>query len=219
MTDPGCRSWRDELTDVALGRQVAAEVPGLRAHLDGCPSCRAELEGLSSIAAALAEADADAALPAAPRDLASRVNERLKAEQRDRRRRRWSVAATAAAAALLVALGLTLALRSDSDTGTTASDRADLSVVLDGADASGTADFVIRGWGTEIVLVAEGLVAGDTYQAWLSPGEDTRVSAGTFVGTESGRLEITLASSLPLADATWIWVTDADDETVLAASF
>ena len=217
MTEPGCRSWREELTDVALGRQAIGDLPGFQAHIDGCGACRAELSELGSIAAALADAEIGADVPVIPRDLGARVNERVQIEHRRRRQRRWFAGTAAAAAAVLVAIGLTIALTSTSDPDPVAAE-PDLEVVLDGETASGSAGFVVKGWGTEIFLVAEGLTAGDPYQAWLSSEEGDRVSAGTFLMVDGGRLNIRLASALQLDDARWIWVTDADDETVLAAA-
>ena len=52
MTDP-CRDWRGALGAAALGRLDPAEEIGLRAHLDGCADCRAELRELTAVANAL----------------------------------------------------------------------------------------------------------------------------------------------------------------------
>ena len=134
MTDEGCSSWREELTDVALGRTSVDNLPGFQAHLDGCPACRTELAELGAIAAALAEVDVHADVTSTPRDLGARVAERVQAEKRGRRQRRWFVGVGAAAAAVLAALALTFALDSDSDPDPVASDQveADLAVLLDG---------------------------------------------------------------------------------------
>ncbi|MDH3754145.1 MAG: zf-HC2 domain-containing protein [Acidimicrobiia bacterium] len=219
MNEPGCRSWREELIDVALGRRAAGDLPAFQAHLDGCPACRSELGELGSVAATLADVDIDAELPPTPSDLGSRVAERVQTERSNHRRRQWVAGAAAAAAVIIMIIGLTFAFRSGDDGEPIASDPVDLTVALSGTTASGSADFVIKGWGTEIVLTAEGLAVGDPYQAWLSPEVGDRVSAGTFLMVEGGMLQITLASALPLADASGIWVTDADGETVLAAGF
>ena len=51
----GCDACFDELdryVDLELARADAdAAVPGLRAHLDGCPACREEYESLRALAA------------------------------------------------------------------------------------------------------------------------------------------------------------------------
>lgn len=49
----GCDACFDELdryVEVELaGRDADSEVPGLRAHLDGCPACREEYESLKAL--------------------------------------------------------------------------------------------------------------------------------------------------------------------------
>lgn len=54
-TDPevGCDQCFDELdryVELELaGRDADAEIPGLHAHLDGCPACREEYESLRAL--------------------------------------------------------------------------------------------------------------------------------------------------------------------------
>jgi hypothetical protein len=48
-----CFAELDRFVEAELaGRDADAEVPGLRAHLDGCPACREEHESLRALAAA-----------------------------------------------------------------------------------------------------------------------------------------------------------------------
>jgi predicted anti-sigma-YlaC factor YlaD len=45
-----CFEKIDEYVDLELrGESADAAVPGLRAHLDGCPACREEYESLSAL--------------------------------------------------------------------------------------------------------------------------------------------------------------------------
>jgi hypothetical protein len=60
----GCDECFDELDrfvelDLA-GRDADAAIPGLRAHLAGCPACREEYESLRALVARDASADAPA---------------------------------------------------------------------------------------------------------------------------------------------------------------
>jgi predicted anti-sigma-YlaC factor YlaD len=60
----GCDECFDELDrfvelDLA-GRDTDAAIPGLRAHLAGCPACREEYESLRALVARDASADAPA---------------------------------------------------------------------------------------------------------------------------------------------------------------
>jgi len=52
LTCEQCFDMLDEYVDVDLaGRDADARVPGMRAHLDGCPACREEFESLRELAA------------------------------------------------------------------------------------------------------------------------------------------------------------------------
>jgi hypothetical protein len=45
-----CFERLDEYVELELqGRDAEAEVPGMRAHLDGCPACRDEHESLRAL--------------------------------------------------------------------------------------------------------------------------------------------------------------------------
>ena len=47
-----CFDLLDEYVDLELqGLDADARIPGMRAHLDGCPACREEHEGLRDLAA------------------------------------------------------------------------------------------------------------------------------------------------------------------------
>jgi hypothetical protein len=52
-----CFELLDEYVDLELsGADADAALPGLRNHLDGCPACREEHEGLRELAASHADA-------------------------------------------------------------------------------------------------------------------------------------------------------------------
>ena len=47
-----CFEWLDEFVELELaGLDADAAVPGLRAHLQGCPACREEHDSLLALAA------------------------------------------------------------------------------------------------------------------------------------------------------------------------
>ena len=97
MLDP-CRDLRGALGAAALGGIDSADDIALRAHLDGCAACRAELRELTLVAGALAAVPLSAvdAAPAEPSGaLGSRVLERL-ARERDVVRSRASAARSSA---------------------------------------------------------------------------------------------------------------------------
>jgi predicted anti-sigma-YlaC factor YlaD len=48
-----CFDLIDEFVDTELaGADAEAQVPGMRAHLEGCPACREEYEALRELASA-----------------------------------------------------------------------------------------------------------------------------------------------------------------------
>jgi anti-sigma factor RsiW len=57
MKTDACRDRRESLGAYALGHLSDEERAGLEAHLEGCPSCRAELEQLAAVVRPMSLAD------------------------------------------------------------------------------------------------------------------------------------------------------------------
>ena len=213
MTDP-CRDWRGALAAAALGRSDPAEEIGLRAHLDGCASCRAELRDLTAVAQALATVPVEnitSAPTAPPSALAGRVLERVARERnvrRGRRTRRFAAGTAAfvgAAAAVIAAVILVGSLGSSSGT----------HVPLRGAGgASATATLHGEAYGTEIELTVAQLHPGHYYWLWLTGDDGHRIPAGTFTGADDAT-KLKMLAALPLQEARRIWVTDDRRRVVL----
>jgi hypothetical protein len=101
--------WRQRVSLLAAGALEPADEPAMRAHLDGCAACRADLARSSEAIGLLARDPVRTAeVPVPVAHLVRRVNARLDAPPAAGRAFRWSYAATAtaglAAAALLVAV-------------------------------------------------------------------------------------------------------------------
>ncbi len=208
-----CREWRGDLAMRGLGRPDPQRAAGLQAHLDGCPSCRAELDDLEGVAQALLLADPDhlSVAAAAPAGLSARILGAVSADaSRARRRRRLTATFLAAAAALIVIASAGLILRDDS------APTSARSVELVGDAAMGHAELVERAWGTEVAFEATGLRADTVYWLWLTGDDGERVAAGTIIGT-GDRIEAVMGAALPTDETRRIWVTDEDDEIVLDA--
>jgi hypothetical protein len=180
MKTDACREWRESLGAYALGHLPEDERAGIAAHLEGCPSCRAELEQLASVVRPMSLADPARfeAAPSPPPSLAGRVAAAIGAEQRKERRRRrvrFSLAfggAAAVAAAVLVLF------------------------VLPGDEASGPEEHVTFGslpgkmkisaklipnaFGTEIHMYVKGVSSGTLCRVYLRSRDGSRLSAGTF---------------------------------------
>lgn len=207
-----CREWRAALGAAALGGLDPAEDLALRAHLDGCAECRAELRELSSVARTLPLVDPDAlsdALPQPSRELGARVLDSVARERQHRsarRRHRVLVAASAAlvAAAAIVAVVLFVP---GSSNGTKV-------VFPTEHGVSASATLHARPAGTEVAFHVQGLHPGDYYWLWVTGDDGDRIAAGTFQGS-SHPVNVTMTAAVPLQEARRVWVTDAQNNVVL----
>jgi len=202
---------RPVLGAAALGGLEPAEEIALRAHLDGCAECRAELRELTSVARALPFADPSrvASRTEPPAALEEAVRGRLEHERsvrRAHRRRRAAIGAAASLAAVAAALILFLAWPAPSPGGT--------HVVFPTTGAV-TARAVLRAKpaGTQVEFHESGLASGRYYWLWLTGEDGERVAAGTFRGTRN--VDVVMTAALALRDTRRIWVTDAHDQVVL----
>ncbi len=217
MLDP-CRDQRGALGAAALAGGDPADDLALRAHLDGCAACRAELRELTRVARALAAVPlsaVDGAPPEPSGALGSRVLDRL-ARERDavhsRRVRRAFAGAGAFAGVAAAVIAVVLVIGAGNGPGGTR-------VVLPGvggAHASATATLRAKSAGTEVELQATGLHRGDYYWLWVTDEEGHRLGAGTFRGSDHP-VTMHLMAAMPLAEARRIWVTDGGDHVVLDA--
>jgi anti-sigma factor RsiW len=217
MIDP-CRDLRGALGAAALGGGDPADDIALRAHLDGCAACRAELRELTLVARALA-ATPLAAVDAAPAEpsgaLGSRVLERLARERgavRSRRARRTLVGAGAFASLAAVVIAAVLVVGSGNGP-------AGTRVVLLGVGserATATATLRSKPAGTEVDMKVTGLHSGDYYWLWVTDEGGRRLPAGTFQGSDEPN-NLRLTAAMPLSEARRIWVTDGKDRVVLDA--
>jgi anti-sigma factor RsiW len=211
MTSEHCREWRSQLGEAALGRIEPADDLALRAHLDGCPECRAELRELTSVARALPKADlshVSASMVEPTPALAMQVRGRLAAqrsEQRSQRRRRL-VGALAIAAAVIVALTTFALVRPTSAGG----EHVALGSPVHGVSA--TATLRARDEGTQVRMHVAGLDDdGDVYWLWLTDAAGKRVAAGTFRGT-NGQSNLVMTAGLPLSSVRRVWVTEGESQ-------
>ena len=213
MTSDACRELRAALGAVALGGADPSEALALRAHLDGCAECRAELRELTSVAAALPLADpsrAKGGLTQPSSVLAKRVLGRVAAERTARRiRARRRVAAVTATSAAIAAAVVAFVLIVP---GNAPSGNRVVFAPHEGVSAAATLRSLPAG--TEVAFHVSGLDRGDTYWLWLTGDDGNRIAAGTFRGAGT-RTDLVLTAAIPLGDARRIWVTDENDKVVL----
>ncbi len=196
-----------------LDEKERAEFQG---HLDSCEVCQAELRELRPVVVALENAAPEGVVgesPLPPEDLEERTFARVEAEAQRRGRRKWYAwSAAAAAAVLLFAVGFfaLVPLLSGPPTEPVA-----FSEVPSNVEAE--ADLISHTWGTETVLVADGLEVGQTYDVTLTSADGEQVSSGTFVVTEEGPITCELTAALLRENATRLQVLADGGELVLQA--
>lgn len=216
----------------ALGHLTRAEEDRVRAHLDGCADCRAELAEIQPVADRLGLVDpgayADRPLPAP--DLGDRISRAVAEETsarssnelsaaRDRRRRRVRWGAVAAAAVLVAALAGGVVGRTTAPTAAPVPTEPIAVEVEDEAVTVESAALVAHTWGVELRLVGEGFADGETFRAAFRTTGGDLVPAGEFRGVGDAPMNCFLQSSVLREDVTEVVVTDADGTLVLASSF
>lgn len=215
------RRLRERLGVHALGHGTPAERAELGAHLDGCPSCRAELAELAPLAGRLAgvdpaHLDSD---PAPPPWLGQAVLARIAAEERSRPapvvplHRRRLVAAAAAVGVAAAGFGVGWLVRP-----VPAPEPLEaVAVEVAAPDLVASADVVPHTWGMEVQLTGSGFTAGAVYRVLVTEEDGDEVPAGEFLGVGPGELHCNLNSAVLRQDAAGFRVLDAAGQVVLTS--
>ncbi len=181
MKTDGCRHWREELGAYALDHLSADERAGIEAHLEGCPSCRAEADSLLAVSRLLPHADPERFGPAPqpPAELGRRIaatigGERHTARQRRRLRFGLGFAGVATAAALAVLAIFVLAGGSEGG--------PERHVAFRGLPGKVeiAATLEPQAFGTEIQMYVRGISSGTLCRVYMRGPGGEAVSAGTF---------------------------------------
>lgn len=243
MDQDGHRRLRELLGAFSLGDLPEAEASGLRAHLDGCAACRAELAEIAPLAKDLRGVNPDAlsSLPTPPADLGDRIRgqvvaERELVEARERRTRRRTVvrrrtrravaaAATVALAAGALGAGTVLGRSTAPEIQALPAPSASLvpsfeKVVLRASAGlrADTAELVPHTWGVEARFEGSGFAAGRVYRAAFRARDGRMVPAGEFLGTGGKTLKCNMQSALLRDEASGFVVMDETGAEVLTAT-
>ncbi|SCX55485.1 Putative zinc-finger [Klenkia marina] len=213
------RDLREQLGVYALGHGTPAERTAVRAHLDGCASCRAELADLAPLRDRLAAVDPARVddLPGPPAHLGDRVLAGIAAERATvpvpLHRRRWA-AAVAAAGIAAAGFGVGWLVRPVPEP----PPLEPVAVQVAVPEVQATADVVPHTWGMEVQLHGAGFAAGEVYRAQVTEDDGRVVSAGEFIGTGPAEMVCNLNSSVLRADAASFEVLDSSGAVVLTSS-
>ncbi len=207
------RTIRESLGAYALGQLPRHERIAVRAHLDGCAACRAELAEIEPVVGPLGRVDPGRldATPVPPQWLGDRIVARARAEGGPRRSRR-GVLVAAVAAALTGVAGAGVGYLAGSGP---AVPREPVAVRAADARVDASATVVPHTWGVEITLDADGFEQGAEYRVVVVDDAGRRVGAGAFVGTGDRRMLCNLNSSVLRAQAAGFDVIDPGGAVVL----
>lgn len=232
------RRLRELLGAYALGHLAPEEAQRVRAHLDGCAECRAELAGIEPLVPLLDAVDPEQfeTPPHPPADLGDRIRAAVAAEAHEPAApagtpagtdvdapSRWRAVARqpllVAAAVVLVALvGGLVGRASAPEPPTVPREPIALEDVTASPVSVESADLVPHTWGVELRMVAAGFDEGETYRAAFREGETGRLApAGAFIGTGAETLVCNLQAAVLRDDVTQVVVTDDQGAVVLVA--
>lgn len=203
MNRDGHREIRESLGAYALGGMSESESTAVRAHLDGCPGCRAELAEIEPVVGPLRAVDPDRLdrTPAPPPWLGDQIVARAVAGPGVQRRRRSSVLVGAAAAAVAAVLAGGIGFVVGAGTATPDVPREPVALRVVDAEVDASATVVPHTWGMEITLVADGFRPGTAYRVVVLDDAGRQVDAGEFLGTGDSPMRCNLNSSVLRAGA------------------
>lgn len=212
-----CDELRLELGGYVLDGLEPDEVAEVEAHVASCERCRLELDRLGDLPELLGEAwDVP---PRAPTDLRARVLNSVRPSMRRRRVPAVVAAAMAVVAAVIGAVTVSVVDRPPP---------ADVVLALQGQAAVGMvgeAALTQVPAGVQVDLALQGVQEADEgyYHVWLHRDE-VRVSAGTFVGPDDGRIDVTLLcggwiEAYDRLTVTWHPFDEPDEIVAIDASF
>ena len=230
---------RELLGAHVLGHLDDVEAGAVRAHLDGCGACRAEVADLEPLVARLDAVDPihldERPSPAA--DLGARIRSAIAAEQAEHevrdladrreaahhRSRRRTTLLAAAAAVVVLALGVGVGLGRAT---APAPPAVPLEAISLGVDPPGertgievdSAGLVAHTWGTELRFEGAGFEEGAVYRAAFRDDAGRLSPAGRFLGTGEDGMTCQLQSALLRADVTAVVVRDEAGRTVLSSA-
>jgi hypothetical protein len=229
---------RELLGSYALGHLGDGDTARVRAHLDGCARCRADLAEIAPLRDLLATVDADRfALPALPpADLGDAIRSQVAGERslqesddltrrrvlaRRRTSARVALGTVAATVALLVLIG-GFAIGRTTAPETAAPPPVPVEPVELVVDEAGidieSSGLVAHTWGVELRMTGTGFDEGEVFQAAFRDRETGElVTAGAFLGTGRDPMVCNLQSALLRTQTDEVVVTDSSGDVVLTA--
>lgn len=223
---------RELLGAYALGHLGESEAAMLRAHLDGCPACRAELDEITPLVERLGSVEAGQfdRPPAPPADLGERIRAAVATERglreldelararaggaarRGARARSLLVAAVAVVA--IGAAGVGVGRLTAPEVPVVPLEPVAMEVAQSRPVQISEADLVAHTWGVELRITAAGFAEGEVFRAAFRGPDGELEPAGEFLGTGEQEMVCFLQSALLREDATAVVLTDSSGKRV-----
>ena len=228
--NPEEHRWlREQIGALALGQLSPDEAVRLQSHLDGCASCRADLDELAPLAEELRRVDVAALSVAATPSplLGARIVEAVRREKplsdrRSRRRTGVTAASVAAAAALLLGLGALADQELREPRIVVAAvpavpmEQVSLLSAVTGVQV--TRSIVIpHSWGIELQMAATGLTDGALYRGEVIGTDGRARPAGEFLGVAGKTVKCNLQAALLRKNTRSVRILDASGAVVMSA--
>lgn len=229
---------RELLGSYTLGHLGGDDRAMVRAHLDGCATCRADLAEIEPLGDLLATVDpARFDLPALPpsslgESIRARVADerevvesdqvsRRRASARHRAATRTAYGAVAAAVAVAVLVGGVVLGRTTApetvEPAPVPVEPVSLSVE-EAAIEIESSGLIAHTWGVELLMTGSGFAEGEVFEAsFRDSATGELVTAGAFLGTGAAPMVCNLQSALLRAETSEVVVTDASGDVVLTA--
>jgi len=216
MKTDGCRHWKEELGAYALGHLTDDARARLEAHLEGCPTCRAEADSLFAVSRLLPHADPERFGPAPqpPAELGKRITATIGSERRSKRRQRrlrFGLGFGGAAAATAMAVLAIFVLSGGSEGGP--EQHIAFRALPSGVEISATLE--PQAFGTEIHMYVKGIRSGTLCRVYMRGPRGEAVSAGSFRYRWGADDSAVLSAALDLSRAKAL-VVHAGDHTFVA---
>ena len=193
----GCRSHAEQIGPYVLGALEPGEMEEMRAHLESCARCAAEVRALAALPALLDQVKADEPVATPRPELEDAVLDRFvrdraaagaPAARRRRRRVGWRPLAAAAALAVALAAALIVAWPSDEDS-------AYARAKLEGRGGQAVAWAAAVDAGTRVRIRADSLRRG-AYELWCIREDGRWINGGSFHARGDGTTAADLTAAV-----------------------
>jgi anti-sigma factor RsiW len=215
---------REELGAYALGLSEPEDRERVERHLESCPACRADLESLGGVVAALGGLPPTAVEEIEPPDDEELMRRLVAARRRERRSQvvGRSVGGLGLAGMLVAgAVAFDLGRRPVDPTPAEGATVALQSPEGAAPTAGTTVRLTARDAGTQVDLETSTLppvAPGQYYKVWLIGPNGERVGVGTFRPERDGRTTVRLQSAEPLEPGTRFGLTRGEQELLLVGA-